>query len=143
GKIAAIAEARVLPDRVEVAEARARRVPVDRHGRNDVAGANRSAGVGVPHPGLLGIEGRLRQDRGRTDRLPVRPRGPLVRGADECTVVHERLPARVLETEDLVEEVDEGTIRQYDDLVPERLVVASGVVDGARRFPVLASVGRP
>src|SRR5439155_502129 len=56
----------------------------------------------------------------------------------------ERSGARAIpDAEDLVEEGDEGSVRQHDQLVPDRLRDRARIVEHARRLPARTGVGGP
>ena len=105
------------------------RIPVARQNRPDRP--RRTPGTG---PAL---------DLGRPGGLPVAPGRALVRGPDEREVEVELGPlVRVLEIQDLVEEVEEGAVGEHGDLVADGLVVPAWVVDDPRGLPALAAVRR-
>jgi hypothetical protein len=67
----------------------------------------------------------------------------LVLGSDEGEAEGERIQGAVrTEVDDLVEEVEDGAVRQDHHLSPDDLVVDTGVEDLTRRLPAGAAVGR-
>src|SRR5439155_23232307 len=118
---------RVLPCGVQVAGPRV-------HGHVEEQAAVPDAAMvvgrdGSPGQEVVGPEGWTRGQ----------PRYALVERALEGEV--ERSGARAVpDAEDLVEEGDEGSVRQHDQLVPDGLRDRARIVEHARRLPARAGV---